>query len=164
MYNIFREPVLGVLDVVIQPHSWIGDANSMNKSAKMIPRHDLLYLRCIAKESIRLQTGRNPEDRFTLSILRDYLSWLTVEAMTDEGLARRLVHTLAALQEELGAAVEADHARNLDPTAPAFYEGFLHGLEQAISFRYGVDLLLDEEIDRGEFLKSWERTRERLGL
>jgi hypothetical protein len=130
----------------------------------MIPRHDLLYLRCIAKESIRLQTGRNPEDRFTLSTLRNYLSWLTVDAITDEGLARRLVHTLAKLQEELHTAVEDNHVRNLDLTAPTFYEGFLHGLEQAISFKYGVDLLLDEELSRGEFLKSWERTRERLGL
>jgi len=136
----------------------------MNKSAKMIPRHDLLYLRCVANESIRLQTGRNPEDRFTLSTLRDYLSWLTVDAMTDEGLARRFVHTLAALQEELGTAVEANHARNLDPTAPAFYEGFLHGLEQAISFSHGVDLLLDEELNRGEFLKSWGQTKKKVGL
>jgi len=84
--------------------------------------------------------------------------------MTDEGLARRFVHTLAALQEELGTAVEANHARNLDPTAPAFYEGFLHGLEQAISFSHGVDLLLDEELNRGEFLKSWGQTKKKVGL
>lgn len=136
----------------------------MNKSVKMIPCHDLLYLRCIANESIRLQMGGNPEDCLTISTLRDYLSWLAVDAMTDEGLARRLVHTLAKLQEELHAVVEYNHVWNLDLTSPAFCEGFLNGLEQAISFRYGVDLLLDEKLSRGEFLKSWERTRERLGL
>jgi len=136
----------------------------MNKSVKMIPRHDLLYLRCIANESIRLQTGRNAEDRFILSTLWDYLSWLTIDAMTDEGLARRLVTTISKLQEELHTNTESRHAKEIDPTAPAFYEGFLHGLEQSISFKYGVDLLLDEELSRGEFLETWERTREKIGL
>lgn len=136
----------------------------MTKSTRMLLRHDFMFLKCFVKKAIMFHPGRNPEDRFTLSILRDYLSWLTVDAMTDEELARRFVHTLAAMQEELGTAVEANHARNLDPTAPAFYEGFLHGLEQAISFRYGVDLLLDEELSRRDFLESWEQIRERLGL
>ena len=127
-------------------------------------RHDLQYLRCIANETIRLHRGSTPEDRVTLSILRDYLAWLAVDAMTDEGLARRLVHTIAKLQEELHTNAESRHAKEIDPTAPAFYEGFLHGLEQSISFKYSVDLLLDEELSRGEFLESWERTRERIGL
>jgi len=123
-----------------------------------------MFLRCIIDKAILLHPGRTPENRITHGILRDYLSWLAVDAMTDEWLARRLVQTIAKLQEELHTEAESHHTQDIDPTAPAFYEGFLHGLEQAISFRYGVDLLLDEEIDRGDFLESWERTRERIGL
>jgi hypothetical protein len=37
-------------------------------------------------------------------------------------------------------------------------------LEQSISFKYGVDLLLDEEIDREEFEMIWRQAKERLGL
>jgi len=119
---------------------------------------------CVTKKAVRLHLGKTPEDWDTIGVLRDYLAWLAVDAMTDEGLARHLVHTLAKLQEELHIEVESNRARDMDPTAPAYYEGFLYGLEQIISFMYGVDLLLDEEISRGEFLASWERARERLGL
>lgn len=126
--------------------------------------NDLMFLRCIADEAVRLHPGRTPEDRVTLGTFHDYFAWLAIDAITDEGLARRLVNTMAKLQEELHAKVENRHAQDIDPTAPAFYEGFLFGLEQAISFRYGVDLLLDEEIDWEEFFEAWEWTRERLGL
>ncbi len=136
----------------------------MMKSTGAHLRHDLQYLRYIANETIRLHIGRTPEDRVTLGVLRDYLAWLAVDAMTDEGLARRLVTTIAKLQEELHTNAESRHAKEIDPTAPAFYEGFLHGLEQSISFKYGVDLLLDEELSRRDFLETWERTRKRLGL
>jgi len=126
--------------------------------------HDLVFLRCVTKRAVRLHQGRTPEDRFTLGVLRDYFTWLTVDALTDKGLARRLVHTLAKLQEELNAEAESRHTKEMDPTPLAFYEGFLHGLEQSISFRQGVDFLFDEEISREEFLASWEQIRESLGL
>ena len=99
-----------------------------------------------------------------LGVLRDYLVWLTFDAVTDKEHARRLVHIMAKLQEELHAEAENSRARDTDPTAPAFYEGFLHGLEQSISFRDSVDLLLDEEIDRREFHKAWGQAKGRLGL
>ncbi len=127
-------------------------------------RYDLINLRCIIEEAVRLHRGSSPEERVTLGVLRDYLAWLAVDAMTDEALARRFVHTIAKLQEELHTNAENRHAKEIDPTAPAFNAGFLHGLEQSISFKYSVDLLLDEELSRGEFLESWERTRKRLGL
>ena len=127
-------------------------------------RHDLQYLRCIANETIRLHLGRTSEDRVTLGVLRDYIAWLAADALTDEGLARRLVHTMAKLQEDLHTKTESHHTQDTNTTAPSFHEGFLHGLEQAISFSHGVDLLLDEELSRGEFLESWEQTKEKLGL
>jgi len=123
-----------------------------------------MFLRCIVDRATLLYPGRAPENRIALGFLRDYLVWLAVDAMTDEGLARHFVHTLAKLQEELRSEAESYRIRDMDPSAPSFYEGFLHGLEQAISFRYGVDLLLDEELSQREFLESWERTRKRLGL
>ena len=127
-------------------------------------RHDLMYLRCIVTEAVRLHPGRTPEDRVMLTDLREYLMWLTVDALQDETLARELVSILARLQEELNAVADDRRARHMDPTAPAFYEAFLRAMEQMLSFRYGEDLLVGGEISRGEFLHSWERTRQRLGL
>ena len=136
----------------------------MTPSAETSLCRSITFLRLIIDKSVELHQGRTPENRVTLGILRDYFTWLAVDALTDERLARHLVNTIARLQEELRADAEYNRAQDVDPTAPTYYEGFLHGLEQAISFRYGVDLLLEEEISRGEFLESWERTRERLGL
>jgi hypothetical protein len=136
----------------------------MTESAETSLCHDLIFLRYVASEAVRLHPGRTPEDRVTLGVLRDYFTWLTFDAVTDEELARHLVCIMAKLQEELHAEAENSRARDIDPTAPAFYEGFLHGLEQSISFSHGVDLLLDEEIDREEFHKTWGQAKERLGL
>ena len=136
----------------------------MTESAGTSLFHNLMVLRCVISKAIELHKRKTPEDRVTLGSLHDYFTWLTFDAMTDEKLARQLVHILARLQEELHAEVENSRARDTDPTAPAFYEGFLHGLEQSISFSYGVDLLLDEEIDRGEFHEAWGQTKGRLGL
>jgi len=126
-------------------------------------RHDLMYLRLIVAEAVSLQTAANPDNRITLCALRDYLTWLTTDAIQDKQLARKLVSTYARLQEELNAETRR-LAHETDPSAPAFHEGFLHALEQTLSLTHGADLLLDEEISRAEFLESWEMTRERLGL
>jgi hypothetical protein len=134
------------------------------KETRTLLRQDPQYLRCIVAKVIEISPSEILEDRDTLGVLQDYLVWITVDAMSDEELARRLVKTLAKLQEELHTEAESRHACDLDTPSYAFYEGFLHGLEQAVSFRHGVDLLLDEEMDRGEFTEAWEQTRERLGL
>jgi hypothetical protein len=73
----------------------------MTESAEATLFHDLMFLRCVASESVRLHPGRTPEDRVALGALRDYFVWLTFDAMTDEELARYIVHTMARLQEEL---------------------------------------------------------------
>ena len=80
--------------------------NSMTKSARILLRHDLMFLKCFVKTAIMLHPGSSPEDRVTLGVLHDYLAWLAVDAMTDEALARRLVTTIAKLQEELHAEAE----------------------------------------------------------
>jgi len=123
-----------------------------------------MFLRCIVGKATLLYPGKTLENRIALGVFRDYLVWLAVDAMTDEGLARQFVHTLAKLQEELRSEAESYRIRDMDPSALSFYEGFLHGLEQVISFNHGVDLLLEEELSRGDYLESWEQIRERLGL
>ena len=127
-------------------------------------RFDLMYLRCIVTEAVILHSGRTAEDRIMLAELRDYLIWLAVDAMQDDELAQRLVPILAKLQEELDAVADDRRVRHMDTTAPVFYKGFLHALEQILGFKYGVDLLVDEEISRGDFLDTWEQTRRKLGL
>jgi hypothetical protein len=139
-----------------------GDS-TMNR-VKTPLRHDLIFLRLIVTETVSLQTAANTDERTTLGALRDYLTWLTTDAMQDKQLARKLVSTYARLQEELNAETRRRLAHDTDPSAPAFHEGFLHALEQTLSLTHGADLLLDEEISRAEFLESWEMTREKLGL
>lgn len=134
----------------------------MTESAGTTLSHNLIFLRCVISKATELHKRKTPEDRVTLGSLHDYFTWLTFDAMTNKKMSRQLVHILARLQEDLHAEAENSRARDRDPSAPAFYEGFLHGLEQSVSFRHGVDLLLDEEIDRGEFHKAWGQAKERL--
>jgi hypothetical protein len=121
-----------------------------------------MYLRLIVTEAVSLQTTTNTDERTTLCALRDYLTWLTTDAMQDKQLARKLVSTYARLQEELNAETRRRLAHETDPSAPAYHEGFLHALEQTLSFKHGTDLLLDEKITRGEFHESWEQAMRRL--
>jgi hypothetical protein len=125
-------------------------------------RNDLMYLRLIVTEAVSLQTAANTDSRTILGALRDYLTWLTIDAMRDKQLARKLVSTYARLQEELNAETRKRLAHGTDPSAPAFHEGFLHALEQTLSLKHGADLLLDEKITREEFHESWEQVMRRL--
>jgi len=127
-------------------------------------RHDLLYLRCILTHATERHRAQTPEDRLTEATLQDYLTWLTVDALKDEAHARSIAPTLARLQEELHAQAQHDRTRNRDPTPQAYHEGYLHALEQILSFTHGEDLTLGEEISRREFHESWDKTREKLGL
>lgn len=127
-------------------------------------RFDLFYLRSIVAEATNLYLKITPEERVTLEVLHDFLSWLTIEAMMNKAQAKRLVSTMARLQEELHTKTEIMKLLKADTTPTAYYEGFLHGLEQAISFSHGVDLLLNEEINQEDFLKTWEQTEKKLSL
>jgi hypothetical protein len=121
-----------------------------------------MYLRLIVAEAVSLQTAANPDNRITLCALRDYLTWLTTDAIQDKQLARKLVSTYARLQEELNAETRRRLAHDTDPSAPAFHEGFLHALKPTLNFKHGTDLLLDEKITREEFHESWEQVMRRL--
>jgi len=135
----------------------------MNGSTENL-RHDLLYLRYILTHATERHRAQTPEDRFAQATLQDYLTWLTLDALQDPAHARSIAPTLARLQEELHAQAQHNQTRNRDPTPQAYHEGYLHALEQILSFTHGEDLLLGEEISRRMFLESWDKTRERLGL
>lgn len=141
-----------------------GDTDPMNGSTETSLRHDLLYLRCILTHATERHRAQTPEDRLTKATLQDYLTWLTVDALKDVSHARSIAPTLARLQEELHAQARHNQTRNRDSTSQAYHEGYLHALEQILSFTHGEDLLLGEEISRHAFLESWDKTRERLGL
>jgi len=122
-------------------------------------RHDLLYLRCILTHATKHHPAQTPKDRLTQATLQDYLTWLTTDALQNEKLARHLAPTLARLQEELH-----NQARNSDPTTHAYYEGYLHALENTLNHHHREDLLLHEQITRQQFQQTWEKTRKTLGL
>ena len=126
-------------------------------------RHDLLYLRCILTNAIK-HRAQTPSDRLTQATLQDYLTLLTIDALQDEGLARHLVPTLARLQEELHKETETLRTQNKDLTPHAYYQGYLHALENTLNHGHETDLLLHEQITRQQFHQTWERTRKTLGL
>lgn len=123
-----------------------------------------MYLRLIVTEAVTLQTAANTGERTTLSTLRDYPTWLTIDAIQDKQLARKLAPTYARLQQELNAETRKRLAQDTDPSAPAFHEGLLHALEQTLNLSHATDFLLNEEINRIDFIESWEHTRRKTGI
>jgi len=127
-------------------------------------RHDLPYLRCILTHATKHHTAQTPKDRLTQATLQDYLTWLTTDALKNKQQARHTAPTLARLQEELHTQTKHSQTQNTDPTPHAYYEGYLHALENTLNHHHREDLLLHEEITRQQFQETWEKTRKTLGL
>ncbi len=127
-------------------------------------RHDLPYLRLIVNEGVRTHPKRPPEEDVMLANLRDYLIWLTMDALEDARLANTLLHSFAILESELNSTVADRRNRRLDPSAPAFYEAIIQTLRLVLSHRHKAALELFELQDRHEFINSWEWTRKVLDL
>jgi hypothetical protein len=140
------------------------EPNTRTGSSGTSLRHDLPYLNLIVNEAIRLHPRRPPEENIMLENLREYLMWLTIDALENEGLAKELIHSFATLEDELNAVVADRRNRRLDPSAPAFYEAFIQALRLVLSYYHRVTLDLEKFYNRKEFLKSWEWTQKILGF
>jgi len=127
-------------------------------------RHDLNYLRTIVTEAGALQGGPAPRDRALLSVLSDYLTWLAVDALEDEELARELAPTLARLRDEMDDVARELRRGRKSTEMPAYYKGVLSAMEEILSFRYGENLVDGGPISRDEFAEAWELTRKALNL
>lgn len=127
-------------------------------------RHDLNYLRTIIAEAGNLRQGPAPRDKVILSVLRDYLTWLIVDALTDEALARELAPTLARLRDEMDDVARELRKKRRSTDTPAFYKGLLTAMVDLLSFRHGEDLLHGGPISRDEFEECWILTRKALNL
>ena len=99
-----------------------------------------------------------------LANLREYLMWLTIDALEDERLAKELLHRFATLEDELNVIKVDRRNRRLDPSAPAFYEAFIQALRLALSYHHRVSLDLETCYNREEFLKAWAWTQKILDL
>ncbi len=115
-------------------------------------RHDLAYLARLSDEIDRLvergaefmlfpELARRPAD------LRDYFIYLTLDALEDPELARKLVWSFKELK-----ARSRTHRK------------FFFILERLLSVRHEIAGLPGEKISREAFERSWERTRRELGL
>lgn len=127
-------------------------------------RHDLNYLRTIIAEAGILHRGPTREDRALLSVLRDYLTWLVVDALDDEELAREVAPTLSLLRDEMDEVARELRRSRRVTYIPMFYKGLLSVMVEILSFRYGEDLLHGDPISRDEFTEAWELTRNALNL
>lgn len=105
-------------------------------------RHDLAYLARLSDEIDRLvergllfpELARRPAD------LRDYFIYLTLDALEDPELARKLVWSFKELRSRT-------------------HRKFFFILERLLSVRHEIAGLPGEKISREAFERSWERTR-----
>ena len=141
-----------------------GEADIKKGSSGSVIRGDLPYLRLILKEAVRLHPRRPLEEHVMLTNMREYLMWLTRDALEDERLAKELLIRFATLEDELNALKVDRRNRRLDPSAPAFYEAFIQALRLELSYHHRVSLDLEEFHNREEFLKAWAWTRKILGF
>ncbi len=141
-----------------------GRADKKKGSSGGAIRQDLPYLRLIVKEAVRLHPRRPPEEHVMLANLREYLMWLTIDALEDESLAKELLYSFTTLENELNVIKVDRRNRRLDPSAPAFYEAFIQALRLTLSYHHRVSLDLEAFYNREEFLKAWAWTLKILGL
>jgi len=127
-------------------------------------RHDLNYLRTIITEAGALNPPRSSRDQALRSVLHDYLTWLAVDALDDETLARELVPILTKLQNEMDDVARDLRKKRRLTDIPAFYKTLLSAMVEILSFRYGEDLLHGAPISRDEFGECWLLTRKALDL
>jgi hypothetical protein len=136
-----------------------GEADTTKGSFGSVMRQDLQYLRLIVNEAVRLHPRRPPEEHVMLANLREYLMWLTIDALEDEVMAKELIHSFATLEDELNVIKVDRRNRRLDPSAPAFYEAFIQALRLVLSYYHRVSLDLEEFYNREKFLKAWTWTQ-----
>lgn len=127
-------------------------------------RHDRGYLLNIVTEAIRLYGTETPENLSLMGTLIDYLTWLTKDALQDEGEARRLAINYSKLAADLHSVEVFHRTHHQEHAAQAFFAGVLCGLEDMLCLLFGVDLLENKPISRDAFLVEWERVRRKLGL
>lgn len=115
-------------------------------------RHDLAYLKRLSDASDRVAVQgikllEDPNRAAQLADLRAYFLYLTLDALEDPKLARKLVGSF----ERLEARSET-------------HRKFFFTLGQLLSVKREVRRLPGEEISRRAFERSFKRTAEELGL
>ena len=133
-------------------------ADTKKESSGSVIRRDLPYLRLIVKEAVRLHPRRPPEEHVMLTNLREYLMWLTIDALEDENLAKELLFSFATLEEELNVIKVDRQNHRLDPSALAFNEAFIQALRLALSILKPA-IIVRSSSRRGHGLgRSWAST------
>jgi len=127
-------------------------------------RYDTAYLEQMLRKAMMLHRPQNLEQATVLADIRDYLMYLTLDALDDEALAKTLIAAFTRLQGWLENVTLDTWSRKLDPTASIFYSAFLFALEQLLSLKRGIPMLPGEKISREDFKRSWKKTAEKLSL
>jgi len=99
-----------------------------------------------------------------LADIRDYFMYLTLDSLKDPSLARTLIDRFSQLQGWLRREHINQALKRVHPDKIVFYQAFLFTLEQVLSLRHGVTKLPNEKISRADFMRSWKKTAEKLGL
>jgi hypothetical protein len=133
-------------------------------SAETFSRYDLEYLWHILDTAVRLYPGTTDEERARLSDLKDFLTWLCVDAVENESEANALVKRLVWLLEEIKDAIACYCACRLDSSGLVHHGMFLQALVLTLTRKHSVRTLLCRDIDHEKFLSSWEHTKLKLGL
>ena len=136
----------------------------MTGSAETSSSYDLEYLWHILDTAVRLYPGTTDEERARLADLKDFITWLCVEAVENESGANTLTQRLVWLLEEIKDTIECYRACRLDSSGLVHHGMFLQALMLTLTRKHSVRTLLCRDIDHEKFLDSWDHTKLKLGL
>jgi hypothetical protein len=127
-------------------------------------RHDLDYLRRLLGLAVKMHHPLTVKTATMLADIRDYLIYLTLDGLHDPALANLLIDHFTQLQACLEKRVESTPIEAPERESARFYVGFLFALEQLLSLCHRIAELPRGAISREDFIRSWKRTAEKLGL
>lgn len=127
-------------------------------------RYDYEFLKYLIDNIVRLYPRVNNEERMILSDLKDYITWLCIDAIEKDTLAISLKQILVKLLEEIEEDIDNYHFFRFDTSGLVHYGMFIQALILTLTCKHGTRSLLCKDIDHHKFLDSWNQTKLKLGL
>jgi hypothetical protein len=127
-------------------------------------RCDTAFLKSLLEHAVRLHRPKNIEEATMLADIRDYIMYLTLDAIDDPSLAETLVKHFTQLQAWLEEKAQESPVWRHERETIQWYMGFIFALEQLLSLKHEIAMLPTEKISREDFKRSWKQIAEKLGL
>lgn len=131
-------------------------------TARLKIRYDPDYLKRLLEVAIKLHRPANMEEAAMLADIRDYIMYVTLDAVEDPALASTLVDRFAHLQAWLETTYKQTPVWKTEHETIRWHIGFLFALEQLLSLKHEIKRLPNKAISREDFMRSWRQTTKKL--